>query len=159
IAVEIDAREVLDRDAAVVDDLSRPLRSDVVQRLIDADATAMFAAVVADADDQLIGAVAVEVGRRDAVAPFQLVVDHVPGPKGAGRRRLGVDDDLMAMPRFDGGDESLAAFEFPLLDLTGAAVRLRVVLVADAEMSARPLAVRGFEQADPLVAGGQDRLA
>src|SRR5262245_43858363 len=109
VAVELGDREVFDRDAALVEELARPLRAEGLGRAVDADAAALSAALLAAADDQLVGAVAVEVGGRDGVAPLELVVDDVAVPHRALLLRLGVDDDLEAVPRLDGGDELLAA--------------------------------------------------
>src|SRR5262249_53977015 len=143
VAVEVGDGQVFHRYPARIDVVALPLGPPFVQRLVDADAAALadfLAQVVAHADDQLVVAVAVEVGAPAGVAPFQLIVDDVPLPLLARRRRLGVDDDLVAVPRLDGGDELVAALESALLDLAGAAVAGGVLLVAVAELLTAPLA-------------------
>ncbi len=59
------------------------------------------------------------------------------------RFRFGVDDDLIAMPWFDGGDEFLAVLEFALFDFAGAATALGFFLIAGAELRALPFTRRG----------------
>src|SRR5262249_29251058 len=142
VAVQIRRRQVLHRHAAVVDYLPGPLGAFAVRALVDANAAALtgfHAQVIADADDQLVVAVAVEVGRPDAVGPLEWLVDHVTVPHFfAGVVWLGVDNDLIAVPRLDGGDVLLAVLELALLDLAGAAIAFRVGLVALADMRAGP---------------------
>ena len=70
--------------ADLIDDLPGPFGAFTVGALVDADATALaelHAQVVPDADDQLVVAVAIEVGTPDAVAPLELFVDHVAVPE------------------------------------------------------------------------------
>src|SRR4051794_21433161 len=68
---QVGRRQVLHRDAATLDDLPCPLRALLVLRLVDADAApfgrVLGVEVVADADDQLVAAVPVEVGAPDGV--------------------------------------------------------------------------------------------
>src|SRR5262249_29799888 len=109
VAEEVRHGQILHRDAALVDQVPLPLPALAVQRLVDAHAALLarlVAQVVAHADDQLVAAVAVEVGAPDGVAPLQLVVEDVPLPQPHARiTRRRVDDDLVAVPRLDGGDE------------------------------------------------------
>src|SRR5262249_46981529 len=153
------------RDAAVVDDLALPLGADVIERLVNAYAAPFLEGValgrvVADADDQLVVAVAVQVGTPDTVAPAELFVDHVPVPHLLGRvLGLGVDNDLVAVPWLDGGDVLLAVLQLALLDLAGAAIALRVGLVALADVFAQALVAVARQQVDALVAGDQHVLA
>src|SRR5437660_2586573 len=164
VAVEIGAHQVLHRHAAVVDDLAAPFRALVVRRLVDAHAAARgeFVALlrlVAHADDQLVIAVAVEVGAEDGVAPAQLFVDDMAVPHRALRGRFGVDDDLVAVPGLDGGDEAFAVLELALFDLAGAAVALEVGLIARAQVRALPFAALQRQELDAFVAGDEDVLA
>src|SRR5262249_31284858 len=152
VAVEVGGRQVLHRHAPLVDQVPLPLAGLRVHRAVDAHAAALarlVAQVVADADDQLVAAVAVEVGAPDGVAPAQALVQDVPVP-GARRRpafRRRVDDHLVAVPRLDRGDERGAVLELALLDLAGAPTAARVVLVAGPERRAGPLAAFSVQPA------------
>src|SRR5262245_22456350 len=137
-----------------------PAGAFVVQRFVDAHAAAIdvlvvLAGIVAHADDQLVASVAVEVSTPYRVAPAEPLIDDVPIPHLAAFRRLGVDHDLITVPRLDGSDELLAALERALLNLAGAAFALRGVLIARAELAALPLAVSHRHQVHAFVAGGE----
>src|SRR5207244_1325439 len=96
-----------------------------------------------------------KIDTRHRMAPLELLVDDVAVPQLALLGRLGVDDDLIAVPGFDGGDEFLAVLEFALFDFTCAAFALGVVLVAGAEVGAGPFAGLHRQQVDAFVAGGE----
>src|SRR5262249_40543230 len=71
IAVEVRRGEVFHGDAAVVEDVPCPFRALVVERLVQPHAAPLagfVAFVVADADDDFVILVAVEVGAPDGVA-------------------------------------------------------------------------------------------
>src|SRR5260370_573378 len=90
------------------------------------------------------------------MAPLELLVDDVSLPFGCRIVRLGVDHDLMAVPRLDGGNHRLAVFQLPLLDLAGAAVALGIGLVAVAPADRAPFAaVAACEPRETFVAGAQ----
>ena len=84
VAVEVAGGEVFDGDAAGIDELARPLARLALRPcgIVDADAAlGRVAQVVADADDQLLVGVAVEIGAPDGVAPFQVFVEDVAVPQ------------------------------------------------------------------------------
>src|SRR5262249_23737128 len=125
VAVQIRNGEVLHRHPAVLDNLPLPLAVLQVSGLVDAHPATLaglLAPVVADADDQLLHAVAVNVGTPDRVAPAQPVVDDVPVPQRLRIARRRVGDHLMAVPRLDGGDVGKAVLELAAFDLAAAAV-------------------------------------
>ena len=69
--------------------------------------TALAAALAAAAaGDDLVLAVAVDVGGENGVAVDQRVVDHLADP---GAFFLAIDSDLIAVPGFDGGEETFVA--------------------------------------------------
>src|SRR5207249_577100 len=132
VAVEVGAGEVFDGDAAGIDDGPGPFGAGAVGGFVNADAAAIAGfgvQIVADADDQLFVAVAVEVGAPDGVAPFQGVVEKMTLPELAGFARGRVGDDLVAVPRLNGGDVFVAASKGALFDFAGAAIALGIVLV------------------------------
>src|SRR5207253_6652182 len=131
-----------------------PFRPLVVERLVNAHAAALaglVAKVVAHTDDQVVAAVAVQVGTPDRVAPFELVVDHVPVPLPLRIGGRGVHHDLVAVPGFDGRDERLAVFQLTLLDFTAAAAAVGIGLVAGTDQAVRPLVAVALQQAHALV--------
>src|SRR5262249_24879650 len=134
VAVEIGRGQVLDRHAAVVDDVPGPFRAFAVRAFVDADA-ATFAGLHAQADayaaDQPVVAIAIALGSPDAMAPLQLLINDVADPLLLDRVvGLRVDNHLIAMPRLDGGAVFLAVLELALFDLAGAAIALGIGLVA-----------------------------
>src|SRR6266542_1294608 len=159
VPVEVASGQVLDGDAALVDQRPLPLRPLGVGRLVDPypPPLARFRTqVIADADDQLVAAVAVEVGAPHGVAPLQLFVDDmtvIQFLRGIIRPR--VDNDLVAVPRLDGGEEVVLP-QGPLFDLTGAAVTPGIVLVAGPHLRLRPLLALSLQPMDALVTGSQD---
>ena len=59
------------------------LRPRCILRLVNADATllaGLHAEIVADADDQLVTAIAVQVREPDRMAPLELIIDDVASP-------------------------------------------------------------------------------
>src|SRR5262249_42450966 len=101
IAIQVRGRQVFHRDAAVFDDFLGPLGTDAIEALVDAHAAflaGLGTQIVADPDNQLVVAVAVQIGHPDAVAPLELLVHHVPVPELVGVARLAVDDHLVAVP-------------------------------------------------------------
>src|SRR5262249_15933322 len=112
VAVQVGGGHVFDADAAFIDDLPRPLSAFVVLHFVDAYAGAVLrrelGAGAADADDQLVRAVAVEICAPYGLAPAQFLVDHMAVPQLVGVGRLGVDNDLIAVPGFNRGDELAA---------------------------------------------------
>src|SRR5262249_10849227 len=138
----------------------RPL---AVRRLVDPHAAplaGLLTLVVAHADDQLLVAVAVEVGAPDRVAPLQPIVDNVAVPqllRRVVRRR--VDDHLVAVAWLDGGNVLAALREVAEFDLAGAAVAPGVVLVAGAQLRLRPLPAQPAQHVDAFVAGREDVLS
>src|SRR5262245_24876770 len=158
VAVDVGRREVFDRDAPLFDDLPRPFAANLVHRTVDADAAANLAAVVADANDDFVGPIAVEVCHRHGMAPFQLVVNHVTIPHGARLSRLCVDHDLETMPRLHGGDELLAILQNALLDFARPRASFGIVLIARADLARGPFAVVFRDQANAFVARSQNVL-
>src|SRR5688572_19510711 len=91
------------------------------------------------------------------MSPAQLLVNNVPVPHGPLSAWLGVDNDLVTVPRFDGRNELLAALDSTQLDFAGAGPALGVVLIARADLDRFPLAGRVLRYAaDALVTGHQD---
>src|SRR5215471_14268322 len=135
--------------------MALPLRAFIVRRLEDAHPgflAGLVAEDVANADYQLVAAVAVEVGAPDGMAPFQLVVQDVTVPQSVRIVGWRVHNDLVAVPRFDGGNEGPAILELAELDLAGAAAAFGVRLITDAELAALPFLADAAEQVDALVA-------
>src|SRR5262249_30225446 len=85
IPVQVRRRQVLDRHAAVLDNLPLPLAVLDVGRLVDAHSaplSRLLAQVaVTHADDQLLVAVAVDVGAPDRMTPAQPVIDDMAVPQ------------------------------------------------------------------------------
>src|SRR5262245_10802172 len=105
VAVQVRTSKVLDGDAAVVEDRACPFGAISVGGLIKANAAAVAGIrvqVVADADNQLLVAVAIEVGAPDGVAPFEGVVEKMTVPELAGFARQRVGDNFVTVPRFHG---------------------------------------------------------
>ena len=93
------------------------------------------------------------IGAADRVAPLQVVVDDVAVQQLARPRH--VDDDLVPVPRLDGGDVQVVALERAVVDLAGPAAAVRRLLVARADERPLPLRVLVGDQTHALVAGGQ----
>src|SRR5688572_11898022 len=82
VAVQVARHQILNGDAARIDDLPRPLAGSRVAWVVNPDAALRrFAGIVADADHQLVILVAVEVRARDGMAPLQIFVEHRAGPE------------------------------------------------------------------------------
>src|SRR5262249_2547337 len=97
-----------------------------------------------------------QVGAPDAVAPLQLLIEHMTHPQAVGINGRRVDDDLMAVPRLNRGNVSRAVLQLALLDFAGTAIALRRLLVAGPQMATHPLTVLLRDQADAFVAGKQN---
>src|SRR5262245_2315991 len=86
VAVQIGHGLVLDRDPAILDNVSSPYFAHAVRGLVDADSAFLgkriaLAGVITNADDQLVLAVAVEVGAPDGMTPAEVVVNHLSVPQ------------------------------------------------------------------------------
>src|SRR6266849_8403134 len=144
VAGQVRRGQILDGDAAFVDQVAFPFRALVVERLVDADAAlfaGLVAEIIADADDEFVAAVTVEISAPHGVSPLELVVKDVAGPQFLWIVGLGVNDNLVAVPRLDRGDERFAVLEFALLDFARAETALGVRLIAFADMARGPFAV------------------
>src|SRR5579864_1223231 len=115
VAVDVGTNQVFDRHTAVVYNLPGPLLALAVGTFIDPHAApqckfvaGLWIWVVADTDDQLIVAVAIEVGTPHAMAPAQLFVEDESLEQAILALFVGVNDDLVAVPRLDRGDELVA---------------------------------------------------
>src|SRR5262245_19647952 len=80
VAIQVGRRQVLDCDATGFDDLPAPAAAALIEGSVDANAARFLAPLVANADDQLLIAVAIQIGGRHGMAPFELVIDHVTIP-------------------------------------------------------------------------------
>ncbi len=83
IAVQIGGGKILNMNAALIEQLTLPLRPRIVECFENAHAAflaRLLAEIVADADNQLLAAVAVEIGAPDGMAPFQAIVQNVTLP-------------------------------------------------------------------------------
>src|SRR5262249_9506219 len=108
IAVQIGDRKILNVNAALIEQVTLPLRALIVERLENphtAFLARLVAEVIADSDSQLVAATAIEIGTPAGMAPFQLVVENMALPKVGGVGRRSVHNDLVAVPRFNGCDE------------------------------------------------------
>ena len=112
IAIEVCDGQIFDGHAPIVDNVPAPLSAAAVHGLVDAHSAPLLrliAQIIADADDQLVIPIAVEVGTPDSVPPFQFFIDDVPLPQS--RSALGrwcVNNHLVAVPRLNRGDEGPA---------------------------------------------------
>src|SRR5437868_13838226 len=154
VAVEVGDGEILDRHTAVLEDVLAPLRAFVINGLVDPDAAALsrlLTSVVPNTDDQLVAAIAVQIGAPDCVPPAQRFIHNVPVPErllGIVRRRI--DDDLVAVPRLDGGDEFPTSPKLTLLDFAGPSAALGVGLVACTDQTPGPSGSGVRKQRHPL---------
>ena len=71
IAVQITSGKIFNRDAARIDDSAIPLRAGCIFGVVDSQpATMLVIHVVADADDQLLCFVIIQVSTEDCVSPL-----------------------------------------------------------------------------------------
>ncbi len=105
-----------------------PLRARCIRRAEDVHPAAnLLIERIAHADDDFVIAVPVQITAPEAVAPFELGVDHMPRISAGGFQ---VDEDLIAMPWLNGGNEIAAVFQPALFDFAAASAGAWMFLIS-----------------------------
>src|SRR6185437_4249620 len=104
----------------------------------------------------LVHSIAIKVGEPDAMAAFKLVIDDGAVPQSLARSGRGVDDGLETVPRLNGRDHRLSAGTVAVFYFAGASARLRLILIAGADLGRCEFPIgRALQEMDAFIAGDE----
>src|ERR1700733_15471851 len=102
VRVEIDSGAGPGGHGSRVEDLALPVAGFIVGAGVDQD----LIRLASHADYDLVASAVVQIGGQDGVSVEERIVDHFAAPLAA---MVGIDDDFIAVPGLDGGEEALLA--------------------------------------------------